>query len=203
MSDGATIDFELERDAIAPFAPSNCYAPLRFAYADPPYHGCGKRLYGELHAEAAVWDDKQEHINLVNRLVSEYPDGWAMSCNPKDLRWLLPVCPEDARVGAWVKSWHQIRPTTTQWAWEAVIWCGGRKDNKREPMVRDWLQANATRQQGTPGAKPGAFCRWILDLLNAQKCDTIDDLFPGSGAISRAVEAWKTERTLWEHNERS
>lgn len=26
MSDGATIDFELERDAIAPFAPSNCSA---------------------------------------------------------------------------------------------------------------------------------------------------------------------------------
>ena len=39
MSEGATTTFELERDAIAPFAPSNCSAPLRLAYADPPYLG--------------------------------------------------------------------------------------------------------------------------------------------------------------------
>jgi len=172
----------------------------RYAYADPPYFGCGQRLYGKQHPDAAIWDDKQTHINLVNRLVAEYPDGWALSCNSKDLRWLLPACPEDARVAPWVKTWHQIRPTTTQFAWEPVIWCGGRKDPKRTPMVRDWMQANATRQKGTAGAKPPEFCRWILDLLNAQNVDTIDDLFPGSGAVTHAVDAWKRQRTLWEPN---
>jgi hypothetical protein len=51
------------------------------------------------------------------------------------------------------------------------------------------------------GTKPERFTRWVLeDLLGAQKHDTIDDLFPGSGGVSRAVEAWKTERTLWEQN---
>lgn len=39
------------------------------------------------------------------------------------------------------------------------------------------------------GAKPAAFCRWIFDLLGAQPGDTLDDLFPGSGAITRA---WHT-----------
>lgn len=178
-------------------------APLRFAYADPPYFGCGKARYGHQHAEAAKWDDKQTHAELVNRLVTEYPDGWAMSCNSKDLRWLLPMCPEESRVGAWVKTWHQIRPTSTQWAWESVIWCGGRKDPKRNPMVRDWHKCNVALQRGVVGAKPESFCRWILDILCAEKHDTIDDLFPGSGAVTRSIDAWKTERTLWEQNDQA
>ena len=179
-------------------ASGGCSRMMKFAYADPPYHGCGKKLYGTLHPEAAIWDDKNAHIDLINRLSDEYPDGWVLSCNPRDLRWMLPICPEDVRVGCWVKSWHQIRPTTTQYAWEPVIWRGGRKDNKRSPMVRDWIEANATRQRGVPGAKPERFCRWILNLLNAQKDDQIDDLFPGSGAVSMEIDRWKNESSLWE-----
>lgn len=139
---------------------------MHFAYADPPYFGCGKALYGKHHDEAAVWDSEQAHLDLVTRLVDEYPDGWVLSCNPRDLTMYLNACPSDVRVGAWCKTWHQIRPTTTQFAWEPIIWRGGRKDNKRTPMVRDWLVANATRQRGLPGAKPDEFNRWVLDLLN-------------------------------------
>jgi hypothetical protein len=36
------------------------------------------------------------------------------------------------------------------------------------------------------GAKPAAFCGWLFDLLGAQPIDTFDDLFPGSGGVSRA-----------------
>ena len=160
---------------------------MRFAYADPPYLGMGKKLYGNLHDEAAAWDDPQTHLDLIARLVDEYPDGWVISLNPRDLRLYLPACPDDVRLGAWVKTWHQIRPTTTQHAWEPVIWRGGRNDNKRAPMVRDWLQANATRQTGTPGAKPQSFNRWVLDLLNFQEGDEMHDLFPGSRGMAATL----------------
>ena len=40
------------------------------------------------------------------------------------------------------------------------------------------------------GAKPPAVCRWIFGLLGAGPQDTLDDLFPGSGAVSRAWAAF-------------
>lgn len=160
---------------------------MRFAYADPPYHGMGKKLYGKFHNEASIWDDKQTHIDLVERLINDYPDGWALSCNPKDLNWLLPLCPEQCRVAVWVKTFHQIRPTSTQFAWEPVIWHTTKKDPKR-PMVRDWVMGATTRLKGTPGAKPHYFDRWILDLLIFdQETDTLDDLFPGSNGMAHAL----------------
>ena len=66
---------------------------MKFAYADPPYHGMGKKMYGDLHDEAAKWDSKTSHIELLNKLTQDYPDGWVLSCNPKDLVWLLPHAP--------------------------------------------------------------------------------------------------------------
>lgn len=161
---------------------------MKFAYADPPYFGCGKSLYGKHHPEAAVWDDPQTHVDLAHKLVDEYPDGWVLSLNPRDLKMYLNALPDDVRVGSWVKTFHQIRPTTTQHAWEPVVFRGGRKDNKRNPMVRDWIQANATRQRGLPGAKPDTFNRWVLDLLNYQEGDTVDDLFPGTGGLSKVLD---------------
>ena len=40
------------------------------------------------------------------------------------------------------------------------------------------------------GAKPAPVCRWIFALLGACPGDTLDDLFPGSGAVSRAWAAF-------------
>ena len=162
---------------------------MRFAYADPPYFGNGKRRYSE-HPEAVIWDNQDAHIQLVHRLVSDYPDGWVLSCNPADLRWLLPACPEDCRVGAWVKTFHQIRRTTTQYAWEPVIFRGGRTDPLRKPMVRDWLSCATTRKKGTIGAKPEQFNEWVLLLLGFDASqDVLDDLFPGSGGMSQVLVA--------------
>ena len=165
---------------------------MRLAYADPPYFGCGKSHYGEHHPEAALWDDKQTHIDLVARLVDEFPDGWALSCNPRDLAWLLPAMPEDVRVGTWCKTWHQIRPTTTQFAWEPVVWRGGGKAPKR-PMVRDWMSCAVTRQTGLRGAKPDAFNDWVLDLLAYTPDDELVDLFPGTSSMQRAVDRRKSQ----------
>ena len=98
------------------------------------------------------------------------------------------------RVGAWTKTWHQIRPTTVQFAWEPVIFKPARKDNKRKPMVRDWLSCAVTKQTGQRGAKPDAFNDWILDLLVYEPGDEFIDLFPGSGGMARALE--RRERRL-------
>jgi len=160
---------------------------MKFAYADPPYFGCGASHYGEHHPEAAAWDDRQTHLNLIARLCDDYPDGWVLSLNPRDLSWQLPACPDDARVAAWCKTWHQIRPTTVQFAWEPVIFRGGRKDPKRSPMIRDWLSCAVTRQRGLKGAKPEQFNQWVLDLLAFDpEQDTVDDLFPGTGGLALA-----------------
>lgn len=161
---------------------------MRFAYADPPYFGCGASHYGEHHPDAADWDDRGTHLGLIARLCDEYPDGWALSLNPRDLQWQLPLMPEDVRVAAWCKTWHQIRPTTVQFAWEPVIFRGGRKDPKRSPMVRDWLACAVTRQRGLKGAKPEQFNQWVLDLLAFDPDqDTLDDLFPGTRGMARTL----------------
>jgi len=109
---------------------------MKFAYADPPYFKMGKKMYAEFHDEAEIWDHQQTHLDLIKRLDDEYPDGWALSCNPSNLSWMLPAAPS-LRICAWTKTFHQIRPTSVQYAWESVLLRGGRNDAKRKPMVRD------------------------------------------------------------------
>lgn len=157
---------------------------MRFAYADPPYYQQGKKHYGKLHDDAAKWDDQQAHIDLIDQLIDQYPDGWAMSCNPANLHFLLRP---GIRVAVWCKTFHQIRPTTVQYAYEPVLFMGGRKDNKRQPMVRDWLTSSIAMKKGLVGAKPDVFNNWVLDLLNFEFGDTLDDLFPGSGGMGEVV----------------
>lgn len=166
---------------------------MKFAYADPPYYKQGKRLYGDLHPEAAVWDAKQAHIDLVQDLCEQYPDGWALSCNPADLRWLLPACPETVRVCAWAKTFHQIRPLcTNQYAWEAVLLYGGRSVPKRKPMVRDWLACARSMRKGLVGAKPDEFNVWVLDLLGFNPDeDTITELFPGTRGMDKVLQTYE------------
>ena len=160
---------------------------MTFAYADPPYLGNGKKRYSQ-HENASEYDSKQSHINLVNWLNANF-DGWALSCNPSDLHWLLPHCPNDTRIACWVKPFHQIRRTTVQYAWEAVLFRGSRINNMRKPMVRDWISHVPTRKKGTVGAKPEAFNKWVLELLNYQAGDTFCDVFPGSGGMSAIINS--------------
>jgi hypothetical protein len=160
---------------------------VRFAYADPPYLGCGRR-YKEHHAEAMIWDDPETHRQMIDRLVSEYPDGWAMSLHTPSLRTILPMCPEDVRVGAWVKPFAVFRPNVNPaYAWEPVIYRGGRKRGRYEPTVRDFVSCNITLRKGLCGAKPEGFCRWVVRLLGATSEDEWDDLFPGTGVFGRVT----------------
>jgi hypothetical protein len=160
---------------------------IRVAYADPPYLGYAK-YYG---------DPETDHAALIRRLVAEYPDGWALSCHSPSLRVLLPLCPEDARVLAWVKPFASFKPNVRlAYAWEPVILRGGRRRSRRQPTVRDWLAASCTLKRNFIGAKPDAFACWLFEALGLHPADTFDDLFPGSGAVSRAWERWRGQIRL-------
>jgi hypothetical protein len=155
-----------------------------FAYADPPYPGQAKR-----HYDCAEID----HQELIDRLVSEYPDGWALSTSSTALKNVLNMCPDDVRIMSWVKPFCSFKPGVgVAYAWEPVIVRGGRPRTREQNTVRDWVSANITLQKGTHGAKPDAFCFWLFDVLNVQEGDELHDLFYGSGAVTRSWQLWKS-----------
>lgn len=163
---------------------------MKFAYADPPYFGQGKKLYGKLHPEAACWDDILAHRNLIERLKEDYPDGWAMSLSSPSLAAILPLCPPDVRVLAWVKPFAVFKPNIGfAYTWEPVIFRGGRKITRQEQTVKDHLIESIALKKGLVGAKPPRFCAWVLSALNVKPGDTLDDIFPGTGIMREVFEA--------------
>jgi hypothetical protein len=163
---------------------------MRFAYADPPYLGMGAKMYGKLHPDAAEYDKAETHKALIDRLSAEF-EAWAYSLTSTTLQTILPLCPSDVRVGAWVKPFASFKPNVNPaYAWEPVIFRGGRKRDRWEAKVRDWVSVGITLQTRFPGAKPAPFGWWIFDFLGAKPEDEFTDLFPGSGAVQKAWEQW-------------
>lgn len=155
---------------------------MKFAYADPPYVGQSKRLYG---------GSEVNHRLLIAHLCDEFPDGWALSCSSPSLRELLILCPEDCRISPWVKPFASFKPNVNPaYVWEPVIWRGGRDRERDEPTVRDYHSGNITLQRGLAGAKPDSFSFWIFQLLNMTPEDEFVDIFPGTEAVSRAWESF-------------
>lgn len=163
---------------------------MRFAYADPPYIGQAKRHYSSDPNCAEV-----DHTELIARLQSDFPDGWALSASSPSLKIILPLCPDDVRIAAWVKSFcafkKGVRPA---YAWEPVIFRGGRNKNHPPPekggkqtTPKDFIIEPITLKKGLVGAKPEKVCRWVLDLLNVQADDEVVDLFPGTGIMGRVA----------------
>jgi hypothetical protein len=162
--------------------------PIKVAYCDQPYLGMASNYD---HPESAVYDKLSGHLRLIEQLVDEYPDGWAMSLHTPSLRQILPLCPPDVRVSAWVKPFASFKPGVgVAYAWEPVIWRGGRARPRGSRTVRDWVACNITLRRGFYGAKPDGFCFWLFDLLGLTPADTFTDLFPGSGAVTRAWLEW-------------
>lgn len=158
-------------------------------YADPPYLGCAVRLYGD-HPEAAVYDDVSAHVALMEKMDTE-SDAWALSLHEPSLRVLLPLAPDGVRVGVWVKPFASFKPgVDPAYTWEPVIYRTKRAWRREQMTVRDHLSASITLQRGLTGVKPEAFCFWLFELLGAAQTDEFVDLFPGSGAVTRAWQAW-------------
>jgi hypothetical protein len=165
---------------------------VKAAYADPPYFGLSVQFYGHLHPEAAEYDKLETHAALIERLNRDY-DAWAMSLHSPSLKDILPLCPRDCRVAAWVKPFASFKPGVNPgYAWEPVIFRGARAKRARtEPTVRDFCSCNITLRKGLGGAKPAEFCRWVFELLGLQAGDTLDDLFPGTGVVGREWEKYR------------
>jgi hypothetical protein len=184
---------------------------MRFGYADPPYFGCCS-LYEHYHPDGRCWDDLSSHVALVERLTRDFPDGWALSCTSGSLRRLLGFCPHDVRIAPWLKTFGAFkRGVRPAWMWEPVIFRGGRNPGNGHPhqppekggkqttpkdfALIDVAEAGAgsalaepiTLKKGLTGAKPEAFCAWVLDLLNVQEGDEVVDLFPGTAVMSRVA----------------
>jgi hypothetical protein len=176
---------------------------MRFAYADPPYLGCC-RLYDHKHGDGGCWDELDTHAQLVERLVGEFPDGWALSASTPSLRHILPLTPESTRVAGWMKTFcvfkKGVRPC---YGWEPVLFFGGRNppEHKHAPPEKGGKQVTPkdfviteqaiaepiTLKKGLTGAKPEKVCQWILDLLGYREGDEIVDLYPGTGVMGRVA----------------
>ena len=168
---------------------------MRVAYADPPYIGQAVRHYGPNAAEV-------DHEELIRRLRGY--DAWALSLSSPSLRIILPMCPKTARVGAWVKPFASFKPNVNPaYAWEPVIFDGARKRSRADKTTRDWVSASITLKTGCAGAKPPEFCFWLFSLLGMEVGDSLDDLFPGTGAVTRAWSQWERQWAwIVEKNER-
>ena len=170
---------------------------MKFAYADPPYLGLAAKFYGDMHPDAADYDQLEKHRELIARLCAEF-DGWAMSLHSPSLREILPMCPPDVRVAAWTKPFASYKKGVNPgYAWEPLIFRGARRrTDATETTVPDYCAVPITLQRGFQGAKPEKFVHWVLALLGVRPEDDFCDLFPGSGAVGRAWEAWRNQLTL-------
>lgn len=168
---------------------------MKFAYADPPYLGMCAR-YEHNHPDGRCWDDVETHRLLIERL-GDY-DGWALSLHVPSLRAILNLCPDDVRVLAWVKTWCSWKPGAhPKAAWEPLIIRGSRKplrSHRVDPV--DWIAAPSSTLKFL-GAKPEKVVWWMLDCLGVTADDDFDDLFHGSGAVTRAWQSWRGQTSLF------
>ena len=174
----------------------------RLAIADPPYLNRGERWYGsgngdwsgngtaDVHPEAGIWDSPGAHVALVEQLVREY-DGWVIALSPDSLKLYLDACPDDVHVMVWYRRNGMPGGNRVRRCWEPVILRQpeGRRGRSEVTMTTsDVLDAPAKRP-GFAGAKPPMWTRWVLDALGyAPGVDTVDDLFPGSGGVTAAMD---------------
>jgi hypothetical protein len=166
----------------------------RLAYADPPYPG-----KAWLYRDHPDYGGEVDHGPLIRRL-STY-EGWALSTSAAALPAVLALCPPGVRVAAW----HRGERPAASWqplsAWEPVVYSPGRPidpavlDEPRTDSLVCGVSALTTLPGRVIGAKPAMFCRWMFRLIGAAPGDTLDDLFPGSGAVTRAWAAFTARPT--------
>lgn len=161
---------------------------LRLAYADPPYPGMAG-LYPE--------NTEVDHVKLIARL-QEY-DGWALSTDERSLAYVLPLCPPGTRVLAWCRSNAPFFVPNPATSWEPVLCHPARS---RPVSVRSYLVAGIPsghlQKKGLTGQKPATFCEWVIRCMGAERYDTLDDIFPGTGVMGETFRAFQAQPTLFE-----
>jgi hypothetical protein len=166
-------------------------------YADPPYPGQAKRLYGD-HPDYA---GEVDHAELIPDLLARFPDGWALSTSVRALPAVLRLCPDRALVCCWLKrATSPPMGDHRMYSWEPVILC-----DTPNPVVPTRMHCEANTAQYTfrakgveyvVGAKPQAFSFWLFAAMGLRPDDEFVDLFPGSGAVTEAWNAWRAQGQL-------
>ncbi len=159
---------------------------MRLAYADPPYPGCSGK-----YKDHSDYAGEVDHADLIRNLQDNY-DGWCLHTSSVALGSVLPLVPADARVMAWVKGFAAFkRNVSVAYAWEPVIVKAARKPVVSKRMImRDWFESPITLKRGLVGAKPEKVCHWVFEVIGARPEDDLIDLFPGTGAVTKAWRTW-------------
>ena len=180
----------------------------KFAIADPPYYGRARRWYGsggcgvghgigqaDNHPEAHIWDEPEAHLEMLANLKANY-DGFAIATSVMGLNVYLREIDLKQGSGYRMAIWHKpiSSPSGSRIrnAYEPVLIYvpKDRRGYKSHARIDDIRSINI-EPIGFIGAKPKAWVWWVLDLMGVNKNEQVDDLFYGSGAVTKAVEEWR------------
>lgn len=171
------------------------------AVADPPYPGCAEK-----YRDHPDYAGEVDHKRLLERLQDEF-DGWVLHTHVPGLRFMERSgwLPDDIRIGGWFKSFVAFkRNVPVAYAWEPVIIKACRKPIvSGRQVMRDFIETEIelspaikepiTLMRGLTGVKPDRVCFWAFELMGAQSSDELRDLYPGTGAVGRAWETWRSD----------
>jgi hypothetical protein len=189
---------------------------MKLCIADPPYFGRASVWYGnkmtksqlgknqggsanisgpkpaDYHPEAQEWDKIEKHQEMVSMLIDRY-DGWAIAMAHDNLRDYLPLIPRSVpiHVGIWNKPQNMPSGARVMNTYEPVVFHvpEGRRASKGQTIFPKDCVTISRINNGFPGAKPIAWTQWVLDLLGYDsETDQVDDLFHGSGAVTKALQ---------------
>lgn len=187
---------------------------MKLCIADPPYLGRAADWYGDgmhptrlgknaggtgiggprpadHHPDAARWDDLETHRALLTKLMKDY-DGWVVAMAHDNLRDYLPMIPRTypIRICIWNKTQQMPSGARILNSYEPVLVHipeGRRASNGQTIFLKDCVTIPRPNI-GFAGAKPGAWTRWVLDLMGYDpELDTVDDLFEGSGSVQKEL----------------
>lgn len=173
-------------------APTTPDRRLRGAVADPPYIGQSARHYAD-HPDYA---GEVDHAELIGRLAGY--DCWALCLHSPALHIVLDHCRDhgldlmagDIRVMAWCKSFAAFkRNVRVAYAWEPVIVKVADRLPDAVP-TRDFVVEPITLKKGLTGVKPEKWSHWLFGAMGLRPTDSLDDLYPGSGAVAAAWQSW-------------
>lgn len=174
---------------------------MRFVIADPPYLGRASRWYGDgrghgggrgradFHPEASKWDDPAAHVRLIEDVNARF-DGWAIALHESSLPLYLAHAPSDAHVAVWVRGNAIPTGSRVRALWEPVLYRIPSSRRGRGEAVGEDDVFNVGISGGFPGRKPEAWTHWVCRLLGvrADQGDEVEDLFPGTDSVTRAID---------------